>query len=243
MILVNNREKFVEWMINNSGRSKNTINKYASAIATMSRELTEHSEINIDIYKIIDLIEVDKIKEQYLEIDDLREKDERGNRMYTSSLTWYKKYLEEDQNANNLVKEDSDEYSIVYEKKVKGKFTINEVTKQWKRDRAVVNRSIEFNNNKCEYDDKHEYFISDKSRKNYVEGHHLIPMKYQDSFEYSLDVEANVVSLCVVCHKILHLGRIEDKVRIINRLYTLRKGLLERSGLEISLDELIDLYK
>lgn len=102
---------------------------------------------------------------------------------------------------------------------------------------------IEFSNNKCEYDNKHEYFISNKSSKNYVEGHHLIPMKYQDNFEYSLDVEANVVSLCVVCHKILHLGIIEDKIKILNKLYELRKDLLSLSGLEISLGELIDLYK
>ncbi|MCI9978109.1 hypothetical protein JY742_18435 [Clostridioides difficile] len=237
---MNNREKFVEWMINNSGRSKNTINKYASAIATMSRELTGQS---IDIYKVMDSMEIDKIKEQYLEIDHLREKDERGNRMYTSSLIWYKKYLEEDQNINTLVKDNSDEYSIVYEKKAKGEFTTSEGTKQWKRDRAIVDRSIEFSNNKCEYDDEHEYFISNKSGKNYVEGHHLIPMKYQDDFEYSLDVEANVVSLCVVCHKILHLGKIEDKVKIISKLYQLRMNSLKLSGLEISLDDLIDLYK
>lgn len=162
--------------------------------------------------------------------------------MYTSSLIWYKKYLEEDQNVNTLVKNNSKEYSIVYEKKAKGEFTINEGTKQWKRDRAIVDRSIEFSNNKYEYDDEREYFISNKSGKNYVEGHHLIPMRYQDNFEYSLDVEANVVSLCVVCHKILHLGRIEDKVKIISKLYKLRKNSLELSGLEISLDELIVLY-
>ena len=72
---MNNREKFVEWMINNSGRSNNTIKKYASAITTISRDLTEYSTDKIDIYKVIDSIEVDKIKEQYLEIDDLREKD------------------------------------------------------------------------------------------------------------------------------------------------------------------------
>ncbi|MEG2869746.1 MAG: hypothetical protein RR894_18600 [Terrisporobacter sp.] len=240
---MNNREKFVEWMINNSGRSKNTINKYASAIATISRELTEYTTNNIDIYNAIDSIEIDRIKELYLEIDDLREKDERGNRMYTSSLIWYKKYLEEDLNLNTLVKDDPNEYSIVYGKKAKGDFTISEGTKQWKRDRAVVDRSIEFSNNKCEYDDKHEYFISNKSGKNYVEGHHLIPMKYQDNFEYSLDVEANVVSLCVVCHKIFHLGRIKDKVKIISKLYQLRRNSLELSGLKISLDELIDLYK
>lgn len=242
MTSLNNREKFVQYMENNSGRSKSTINKYASAIATMSRELIEYGARSVDIYNVVDSTEIDKIKEQYLAIDDLRAKDERGNRMYTSSLIWYKKYLEE-LDLTDLVKDTENEYLIVYGKKVKGEFTISEGTKQWKRDRSVVDRSIEFSNNKCEYDNKHEYFISNKSRKNYVEGHHLIPMKYQDNFEYSLDVEANVVSLCVVCHKILHLGIIEDKIKILSKLYELRKDLLSLSGLEISLEELIDLYK
>lgn len=96
----------------------------------------------------------------------------------------------------------------------------------------MVDRSIEFSNNKCEYNNKHEYFISNKSEKNYVEGHHLIPMKYQDNFEYTLDVEANVVSPCVVCNNILLLGKIEDKGKIIRKLYELRKKSLELSGLE-----------
>lgn len=240
---MDNREKFVGWMINNSKRSKSTINKYASAITTISRELTNYTGVSIDIYDIIDSMEIDRLKEQYLKIDDLREKDKRGNRMYTSSLVWYKKYLEDYQSSNPLIQGSSNEYSIVYEKKIKGAFIISEGIKQWKRDRAIVDRCIEFSSNKCEYDHMHEYFISNKTGKNYVEGHHLIPMKYQENFEYSLDVEANVVSLCVVCHKILHLGRIEDKVKIISRLYNLKKNLLQLSGLKISLNELIDLYK
>lgn len=91
---MNNKEKFVKWMINNSERSENTIKKYASAITTISRDLKKHSGIDIDIYEVIDSIEIDRIKERYLEIDCLREKNERGNRMYISSLIWYKKYLE-----------------------------------------------------------------------------------------------------------------------------------------------------
>ena len=242
MIYLNNRENFLKWMIDNSNRSKNTINKYSSAIITMSKELTNYGNEIIDIYGIMDSTKIDDIKEQYLKIDDLRQKDERGNRMYTSSLNWYRKYLET-LNLNNSFKNNENEYPIIYHKKVKGTFIISEGTKQWKRDRTVVDRSIAFSNNKCEYDDRHEYFISNKNKKNYVEGHHLIPMKYQDNFEYSLDVEANVVSLCVVCHKILHLGIMEEKIKILNKLYELRKDVLSISGLDISLEELINLYK
>lgn len=238
---MNNKEKFIEWMINNSKISQNTINKYSSAITTISKELTEYSINKIDIYEEVNPFEIDKLKEQYLNIDYLREKDKRGNRMYTSSLNWYKKYLEK--NNNTLFKDSLNECSIVYKKIPKGEFIITEGKKQWKRDRSIVDRSIEFSKNKCEYDNNHKHFISNKSGKNYVEGHHLIPIKYQDDFEYSLDVEANIVSLCVVCHKILHFGKIEDKINIINKLYKLRSNSLKLSGLEITLNDLINLYR
>ena len=241
--MLNARKEFINWMINNSERSKNTINKYASAISRISKELSENGVEDIDIYKIIDSSEIDKIKEQYLKIDYLRKKDERGNRMYTSSLIWYKKYLEEHLTLNTLTKDSLNEYLIIYKKKEKGEFIINEGVKQWKRDRSVVDRVIQFSDSECEYDNKHKYFISNKSEKNYVEGHHLIPMKYQDDFRYSLDVEANVVSLCVVCHKILHLGKLEDKVEILSKIYELRKEPLKLSGIEINLDNLIDIYR
>lgn len=236
------KEHFKLWLSNTPKVSKSA-GKYAGAISTISRELTQYTGTELDIYKIKDSFEIDKITDTYLSIEELRKKNERGKVMYTKALHWYKEYLQQDIDAGELIKESKDEYVVTYQKKRKTEFTVSEGIKQWKRDRAVVDNSIELSNHKCEYDNKHEYFISNKTEKNYVEGHHLIPMKYQDNFEYSLDVEANVVALCVVCHKILHLSRIEDKIPIISTLYNLRVKLLKLSGLEISLDELIDLYR
>lgn len=39
-----------------------------------------------------------------------------------------------------------------------------------------------------------------------MEPHHLIPLQYHEEFEWSLDVEANVVSLCSECHNQIHYG-------------------------------------
>ncbi|GAA0070945.1 hypothetical protein UT300003_24690 [Clostridium sardiniense] len=237
------REEFKRWMLEHSNRSKNTIDKYAGAIVTISKELTKHSNTLIDIYSINDSMSIDNIKQIYLEIDVLREKDERGNRMYTSALEWYKKYLNEVEFINSIVKEQTSGYSVNHTKKLKGKFKIKDGTKYWNRDRSIVDRVIDIKNNECEYDNRHRYFISKATNKNYVEGHHLIPMQFQDEFEYSLDVESNIVSVCLVCHKIIHLGRLEDKIKIIEKLYNLREHELKSSGLDIGLDELIELYK
>jgi len=58
----------------------------------------------------------------------------------------------------------------------------------------------------CEVDSNHRSFISKKTRENYCEGHHLVPMGKQSSYNYSLDIHANIVSLCPNCHRILHHG-------------------------------------
>ena len=55
----------------------------------------------------------------------------------------------------------------------------------------------------CEVDGNHKTFKG-QNGENYCEAHHLIPMNMQEKFFYSLDVEANIVSLCPTCHNLLH---------------------------------------
>ena len=83
------------------------------------------------------------------------------------------------------------------------------------------------------------YFERKKNGNNYTEPHHLIPMRYQGNFLCSLDVVANIVSLCSHCHNHLHYGRgIET---ILRRLYSDRAGRLRDSGLDV-FDDLLNLY-
>lgn len=71
----------------------------------------------------------------------------------------------------------------------------------------------------CEVNTNHKVFVSKVTGKNYVEAHHLIPMEFQDKFAASVDVEANIVSLCVTCHKKLHHAVFEEKEETLNMLY------------------------
>lgn len=222
----------------NSHKLESSISKYASAISTISKELSEYRDYNINIYKIIEVDKIDEIKNKYLEIDDLRNKNIRGNRMYTASLSWYKKYLE------HIKKITIKEYLSLYSSpKQKGEHKLVDGIKKWDRDRSIVDQMIKLANNRCEYDNNHRYFISNKTGENYVEGHHLIPIKYQDDFKSSLDVDANVVILCPVCHKLLHFGKIDDKIPVIKKIYEIRKTALKNSDLEISFDKLKTYYE
>ena len=94
----------------------------------------------------------------------------------------------------------------------------------------------------CEFN-KDDRTFKRKNGKAYTEPHHLIPIsKYRD-FEYSVDVMENVVSLCSHCHNLLHYGRIEDKIPVLEKLYKERKKALAKVGLKITLKQLEEYYK
>ena len=65
-------------------------------------------------------------------------------------------------------------------------------------------------------------------------------MAYQDRFDYSIDIEENIVSLCSNCHNEIHYG--ENTKELIKKLYYERKALLEKKHIYVSLAELLSFY-
>ena len=84
---------------------------------------------------------------------------------------------------------------------------------------------------KCEFDPEHLTFKRKKINVPYTEPHHLIPLQYDDLFEYSLDVEANIVSLCSNCHNQIHYGA--EIEHIIRRLWDKKKDDIEKAGIGV----------
>ena len=72
-----------------------------------------------------------------------------------------------------------------------------------------------------------------------MEAHHLIPLKFQDDFHYSIDVPANIVSLCPNCHREVHFGN-PDK--ILELLLEKHKDELEKYEISVDLEELKSIY-
>lgn len=95
---------------------------------------------------------------------------------------------------------------------------------------------------KCEINDAHETFIAKSSNKPYVESHHLIPISNSAMFGYSIDVTANICSLCPNCHRAIHSATDEVKREMLTKLYEKRKERLERSGIYITLEKLLSFY-
>lgn len=96
---------------------------------------------------------------------------------------------------------------------------------------------------KCEIDNNHKTFIAETSEKQYMEAHHIVPMMYQDDFEYSLDCVTNIISVCPNCHRALHNAGFELKKKMLTPLFETRKNCLYKSNVQLSLDKLLQMYQ
>jgi len=115
--------------------------------------------------------------------------------------------------------------------------------KKHPRNISAFKNALNKANHKCEYDNSHSSFKKKiPPHTTYTEPHHLIPLKAHKNFEYSLDVEENICSLCSDCHNCLHYGINEECCPILEKLYEERKFHLANVGLEITLDELKEYY-
>ena len=100
----------------------------------------------------------------------------------------------------------------------------------------------------CETDSSHKTFLTNKGVP-YMEGHHLIPctvnnaMYFWNKFEKSIDCVENIVCLCPTCHRRIHFGSKEEKESVIKILYNKQYSKLQKAGLAITEEELINLYR
>lgn len=110
----------------------------------------------------------------------------------------------------------------------------------YKRNKEVAIKALKRANYECEIDKSHPSFKRRTTKVNYTEPHHLIPMAKQGNFSYSLDVEANIVSLCSNCHNQIHYGA--DYKEMISKLHIKREKELTQAGIQIDLGTLIEYY-
>ena len=114
--------------------------------------------------------------------------------------------------------------------------------KGWATNPGIAKQVLEVRNYQCEANNSHITFTSDVTGNNYVKCHHLIPMKLQDNFNYSLDVPANIVALCPNCHRLFHHAKSDEKGNLIRKFYHERENKLRDFGVSISIDDLTKSY-
>lgn len=211
--------------------------------------------INESYFEKLDINSVEFINEIKLiqQLDEFKIYNEEENRYPNATINaylkfWFEKAFEEDDfyddSRNTVTKiKEYEEYNPhtgpeerPNKVQLRGRYT-------YVRNSSVTEYVKVSANWKCELNPVHNTFISKYNEMPYVEAHHLIPMKLQDNFEYSLDVPANVVSLCPNCHRLVHHGIKTEKSKILISLYNQRKNDLVLAGIEMSMNDLLTMYE
>ncbi len=215
--------------------SNTSVEHYKQALKYISRYLKEKGIIKESIYEIQDVEEIEKIK-LFLDGDAaFLELDKRGHQMYSAGLNNYYRFASGEGFAN------LHEGIKVMDIEAPVPKLREHMVEVFGRSTIIKRQSIESANYECEISDEHKTFIVKNTNHQYMEAHHAIPMRYQRRFDVSLDVYANIVCLCPICHRLLHYGTDCEKEILLDKIYYERADRLATSGIKISRQDIADL--
>lgn len=139
--------EFEEWLRKNKKLMQSSIEKYVSAIRTISKDLGKELGIDLKIYDITDMNEFNKIYKLYYDNSELMNKNKKGNNMYSNGLNCYKEFLEDKQNINNI--------------------DVKPVGKIVKEAKPLINSSIEISKQIQKYINSKGFIYNDKDLNNF----------------------------------------------------------------------------
>jgi hypothetical protein len=117
----------------------------------------------------------------------------------------------------------------------------------FKTQRVFKKESFNVHGYKCACDDeKHLYFVSDSTKQLYVEGHHMIPMEFQEQYwtdkKRNLDCTINLIPLCPHCHRKIHKAVKGERIQIITNIFTKYQTQLKTVDNNLTLEKFAELY-
>lgn len=215
--------------------SDSSVGHYTQALRKISKMLVERNKIQETVYEIKDLNELQIVKEYIFQDPEFVALDTRGNRMYSAGMNNYMRFA----TGEELYGKQEEMTVMDIELPVGKKIVVQR--EEWNRSAIIKVQTLEAAEYKCEINPAHNTFIAKSTGKQYMEGHHAIPMNLQDKFDKSIDVYANVVCLCPICHRLIHYGLETEKKNLLNQIYETRIDRLVSSGIEISKNDFIEL--
>lgn len=229
------KEYYAKYLTDVRKLSPSSVKHYFDALNNISRRLKAKSLVQKDIYEVWDLKQLLQLRDILFADSDFIELDQRGRRMYSAGLNNYCRFAsgEEFRKAKHKMLL----LDIPIAPKEYGSIDYN----IWRRSGIMRTQVIESAGYSCEINKEHESFIAERNKKPFMEGHHAIPMRLQPQFDNSLDVYANIICLCPLCHKRIHYGLKEDRKQMMNQIYEDRFERLEHCGIRLSKQEFSDL--
>ena len=221
--------------------SDSSIKHYFEALNYISRYLKKKKLLKNDIYEVMDLQELDTLREVLYKDVDFIVLNKQGHQMYSSGLNNYFRFASGEFIAKeNVTVTEMDVPVICHSPKDMPEEYISK-SKYWKRSSILRRQILAFAHYTCELHPEHITFVTESTRKPYMEGHHIIPMAMQKSFDHSLDVYANMICLCPICHRQIHLGLKEIRKDMLKEIYDRRGERFLNSGLTLTENEFIEL--
>lgn len=211
--------------------SDSTVKHYQDALKYISQYLVKKGKLRQTVYEVQDIGELEVIRTYLYSEQEFIELDKRGHQMYSAGFNHYYKFASGEGFTNIQRQIEMMDIEVPISGKNIGK------VESWKRSSIIKMQSIESAGYQCEISPKHTTFTSKSTGHQYMEGHHALPMKYQDKFEKSLDVYANIICLCPICHRLLHYGVASEKENVLDKIYYDRSERLAVSGIKVSRSE------
>lgn len=227
-------EYFKQYMKVTRGITDKSVGHYITGINTVNSLLQKYSFPIANVFQIESVVDLNAVKSFLENNAEFQQKDSTGHHMYSVAFKHFYRFVCED---NNFFNNNISTMDIVIAKPQ----TVTTSSTHWRRNQIIITQAIEGARHRCEYDPMHITFPARSTGQAYMEGHHLIPMKYQPHFDCGIDVYANVVCLCPTCHRLLHFGRDPERCYAAEQLFEHRNTRLINSGIDISKKDFLEL--
>ncbi|NCB01504.1 MAG: hypothetical protein EOM67_04950 [Spirochaetia bacterium] len=234
-----NEKSFRLYLLQVRGLKESSVKHYFDAIRKIETFFPSFDMYNItSLYEIDSFYDLELLKTRLKNNPDFVALDERGNRMYSAGLNRFIEFATSIgfSSYENVL-------SLIDTPREIPRSMIASSSMLPRRDRIIINQVISNSHYRCEIEHTHSTFISKATHNQYMEGHHIIPLKVQDAVSTSLDVYANIISLCPVCHRFLHYGLKEEKKGVLENIYRQRGERLHNSGIMLEKGEFFDLIE
>lgn len=220
-------EYFKQYIKVSRGVTDKSVGHYITGINTINSLLEKYDYPIKNVFEVEKLEDLDGILLFLSNNEEFKKKDSVGHHMYSVAFKHFYRFACEDKEFFSCNIENMD-IPVTKPQKITTTSTV------WKRNQILITQAIDGAHHLCEHNREHLTFTAKSTGKAYMEGHHLIPLKYQGEFNCGTDVYANIVCLCPVCHRLLHFGADSEKTYAAEKLFDDRKERLIHSGIDIS---------
>ena len=242
------QQQFIDYLTyiyrqkNGTSLSPYTIRRYAiGSINKVEELLADLLNLNISIYEIDDLQLLLDIKNQLYNHPDFQKINKQHDRMYSSGFNRYLEYAE-----GILYKGIEDKINLL-DKPIlfDSAAALNQYHEHTinvpNRNRIIVKQIEEACNYMCNIDPSHRTFLVKDTEHQYMEGHHIIPLKNQKDLGLGLDCPANILVLCPTCHRFFHYGTYREREEKLKAIYDQRGERLLNSGIDLDRNQFLEL--